>query len=120
MDYDTWKTTDFLGEARDEEDAAAEAAQIELADALFDAYLADNEKVVQEVHEVLTNVEEETQWMLTSMRAGLELDCRKPINERGSDSYWRWKSIISGVCADIAGKEDTISKIDEACGSYEL
>ena len=120
MDYDTWKTTDFEGEAQAEEEEAIEKAQIELADALFDEYLADNEKVVQEVHEVLISGEEETQWMLTSMRAGLKMDCRKPINERGSDSYWRWQSIISGVCADIAGKEDTLSKIDEACGSYEL
>ena len=120
MNYDTWKTTDFEGEAQAEEEEAIEKAQIELADALFDAYLADNEKVVQEVHEVLTSVEEETQWMLTSMRAGLKLDCRKPINERGSDSYWRWQSIISGACTHIAGKEDTLSKIDDVYGSYEL
>jgi len=120
MDYDTWKTTDFEGEAQAEEEDAIEKAQIELADALFDAYLADNEKVVQEAHEVLTSVEEETEWMLTSMRAGLKLDSRKPINERGSDSYWGWQSIISGACAHIADKEDTLSKIDEAYGSYKL
>jgi len=120
MDYDTWKTTDFEGEAQAEEEEAMEKAQIEFADFLFDEYLADNEKVVQEVHEVLTSVEEETKWMLTSMRAGLKLDCRKPINERGSDSYWRWQSIISGACTHIAGKEDTLSKIDEAYGSYRL
>ena len=120
MDYDTWKTTDFEGEAQAEEEEAIEKAQLELAVALFDEYLSDNEKVVQEVHEELTNVEEETQWMLTSMRAGLKMDCRKPINERGSDSYRRWQSIILGVCADIAGREDTLSKIDEAYGIYEL
>jgi len=91
MDYDTWKTTDFEGEAQAEEEEAIEKAQIELADALFDAYLADNEKVVQEVHEVLR-----------------------------SDRYWRWQSIISGACTHIADREDTLSKIDEACGSYEL
>ena len=91
MDYDTWKTTDFEGEAQAEEEEAIEKAQIELADALFDAYLADNEKVVQGVHEVLR-----------------------------SDSHWRWQSIISGACTHIAGKEDTLSKIDEAYGSYEL
>ena len=120
MDYDTWKTTDFEGEAQAEEEEAIELGQVLLADDLFTAYLADNEKVVQEVHEVLTSVEEETQWMLTSMRAGLKLDCRKPINERGSDSYWRWQSIISGACTYIACKEDTLSKIDEAYGSYGL
>jgi len=91
MDYDTWKTTDFEGEAQAEEEEAIEKAQIELADALFDAYLDDNEKVVQEVHEVLR-----------------------------SDSHWRWQSIISGACTHIAGREDTLSKIDEAYGSYEL
>ena len=91
MDYDTWKTTDFEGEAQAEEEEAIEKAQIELADALFDAYLADNEKVVQGVHEALR-----------------------------SDSHWRWQSIISGACTHIAGREDTLSKIDEAYGSYEL
>jgi hypothetical protein len=91
MDYDTWKTTDFEGEAQAEEEEAIEKAQIELAEALFDAYLSDNEKVVQEVHEVLR-----------------------------SDRYWRWQSTISGACTYIAGKEETLSKIDEACGSYEL
>jgi len=60
MDYDTWKTTDFEGEAQAEEEEAMEKAQIEFADFLFDAYLVDNEKVVQEVHEVLTSVAEET------------------------------------------------------------
>ena len=120
MDYDTWKTTDFEGEVQAEEEEAIEKAQIELADALFDAYLDDNEKVVQDVYEVMTNVEEETQWMLTSMRAGLKMDCRKTINERGSDIYWRWQSIISGACTHIAGREDTLSKIDEAYGIYEL
>ena len=91
MDYDTWKTTDFEGEAQAEEEEAIEKAQIELADALFDAYLDDNEKVVQDVYEVLR-----------------------------SDIYWRWKSIISGACTHIAGEEDTLSKIDEAYESYEL
>jgi len=91
MDYDTWKTTDFEGEAQAEEEEAIEKAQIELADALFDAYLDDNEKVVQDVYEVLR-----------------------------SDIYWRWQSIISGACTHIAGREDTLSKIDEAYGIYEL
>ena len=91
MDYDTWKTTDFEGEAQAEEEEAIEKAQIELADDLFDAYLDDNEKVVQDVYEVLR-----------------------------SDIYWRWQSIISGACTHIAGREDTLSKIDEAYGIYEL
>ena len=91
MDYDTWKTIDFEGEAQAEEEEAIEKAQIELADALFDAYLDDNEKVVQDVYEVLR-----------------------------SDIYWRWQSIISGACTHIAGREDTLSKIDEAYGIYEL
>jgi len=91
MDYDTWKTTDFEGEVQAEEEEAIEKAQIELADALFDAYLDDNEKVVQDVYEVLR-----------------------------SDIYWRWQSIISGACTHIAGREDTLSKIDEAYGIYEL
>ena len=92
MDYDTWKATDFEGEVQAElRREAIEKAQIELADALFDAYLADNENVVQDVYEVLR-----------------------------SDIYWRWQSIISGACTHIAGREDTLSKIDEAYGIYEL
>lgn len=97
MDYDTWKTTDFEAEAAHDEQQAHEAAVSELADDLFDAYLAGDQGVIDEVDDWLSDYP----WT-ERVRAAMVKECELPVMGRGGFMYKLGQAAISEACEYVA------------------
>ena len=115
LDYDTWKTTDFEYERQCEEDEALESAQTELANDLFDAYMAgDNDYVINEVDEYLIE-DEDFFKMLRS-----KYEPKSWVKDRGAAMHKAYIDYIAEVCNKISKQYDDFDKLEGASLDFKL
>lgn len=105
-------------DALDAQDIALENAQRELADALYDAYLTNNEQVIDEVNEILTEDEYRQAKMLTKLREAMSVEATRPAMGRGCEVYSAYMNLIDLCCMDIAERSESIEDIEKAVRFY--
>ncbi len=114
LDYDTWKTTDYEYEVACAADEALEAAQLELSNNLFDAYMTGNDGVINEVDEFLVEDEDFFKILRKTYQP------KSWTQDRGAEMHKAYMGYIGEVCDKISKQYDSHEALEKASITFKL
>jgi len=92
-------------------DLELEAAQVETANDLYDAYFTNKQDVIDEVDDALTDTLT-TGNLINKLREAGTVECQRPVMGRGCELWDAYRKLIDAVCLEIAQRCETMEELE--------